>query len=54
MVELSAAAQAINLQDTLLRLVSSPDAVRPGLIALDALLIDPSTVDVDELPAPPA
>ena len=51
-VELSAAAQ-VNLQDTILRLVGSPDAVRLGLIALDALLSDPSTVEIDELPDPP-
>lgn len=51
-VELSAAAQ-VNLQDTVLRLVGSPDAVRLGLVALDALLSDPSWVDVDELPNPP-
>lgn len=52
MVELSAAAQ-VNLQDTVLRLVGSPDAVSLGLVALDPLLSDPSRVDVDELPDPP-
>ena len=51
-VELNAAAR-VNLQDTVLRMTGSPEAVRLGLAALADLVGDPSGLDVTELPNPP-
>ena len=51
-VELSAVAQ-VNLQDTVIRIAGTIEAVRLGLAALDRVLRDPTGLDLSYLPSPP-